>query len=143
MIGLEPTFLNNLEQARDFIADLPKARKGPVHPNDVPKIKGKFKNLKSCVEVVQRVGMQITDILSNQGACAEAQEVGAEVSSLNQVLANFRHDYDDVLSVTSSMYSGWQDNRRARSASVHSGVSHHTTDSEFERGKSRVKERNC
>ena len=126
---LKPTFLNNLEQARNLIEDLPQSRHGPVPPDDVPAIKKKFKGLKACSEMVQNVAMQMMEILSNQGASAEAQEIGTEVSNLNQIVANFRHDYDDVLSVTSSMYSGSQVNRRSRSASVHSGASRRTTES--------------
>lgn len=93
---LRPVFECSADQAWEIINELPKSREGPVLPEEVPIIKDNFGRLKFRINLAQDYASQIMELLASQGASAEAQESGTEVANLNQKLANFRHDYDDM-----------------------------------------------
>ena len=136
LFALRQRYQTNREEARDLLACLPKSRTGPILPDDLTEFKGTFNKLKLRTGIIQELATEMTDMMANQGASAEAQDIIKEVSDLQQIVATIRHEYDDVLSLTSSMYTGSHRSRiRSRSASAHSNASRRTTDSEIDRRK--------
>ena len=133
---LRQRFQTNYEQAVDLLDRFPQTRTEPLLPDELPQFKNTFNNLKSSTAMVQSVAAEMTDLMANQGASAEAQEINKKVLELQQIVAEIRRQYEDVLSITSSMYTGSHRSRaRSRSASAHSNASRHTTASEIDRRK--------